>query len=103
MIRTAFLLLALIANRHHYWDIGRLKTGEWHVWAGTLLKWDQGAHAYLEWDDEGFAWCPLWIDLQDPDDEFEPWGWCAKGRIGGETRITTPIVRHHEGPLASCS
>ena len=46
MIRLAFMFLSLIANRHHYWDAGRLKTGEWHVWAGTLVKWEQGVHAY---------------------------------------------------------
>jgi len=44
----------------------------------------------LTWDDEGLEWCALWIDRQDPADEFEAWGWCAEGRVGGEVKIATP-------------
>ena len=90
MIRTAFLLLALLANRHWFWDTGTLNDGSRHVWAGTLVRFEWGVHAALTWDDDGLEWCALWIDRQDPADEFEPWGWCAEGRVGGEVKIVTP-------------
>jgi len=84
MIRTAFLLLALCANRNWFWSGGKLpSTGEWHVWAGTMMRFDYGPHVCLSWDDEGLWWCACWFDRQDEADEFERDVWAVEGRIGG--------------------
>ena len=58
-------------------------TGEWHVWAGTAIRFDAGPHVALSWDDEVFWWCAGWFDRQDEDDEFERDAWGVEGRIGG--------------------
>ena len=81
MLRVVFLLLAILANHRWVWDAGKLRTGEWHVWAGTLVRWEQGPHAYLEWDDEGLAWGYFWCTWQDPLDEFEADAWGCEGRV----------------------
>jgi len=49
MIRTAFMLLALLANRHWFWNVGTLEDGAWHVWAGTAFNVGMGPHVSLEW------------------------------------------------------
>jgi len=81
MLRLAFLLLALVANHHWFWNVGILPDGEWHVWAGTMHRFGEGPHAYLEWDDEGLAWSILWVDWDDPQSEYERDAWGFEGRM----------------------
>jgi len=90
MIHTAFLILTFPATRPFFWNAGTLNDGGRHVWAGALVRFEWGVHASFTWDEDGLEWCALWIDWQDPADEYDPWGWCAEGCMGGETKIVTP-------------
>ena len=85
LIRTAFLLLAFVANRHWLWNAGPLPSyGEWHVWAGTAHRFDFGPYVCLSWDDEGLWWVACWYDRQDEADEFERDVWAVEGRLSRE-------------------
>ena len=86
-----YRLAALIAWTHLLlWNVGTLPSGEYHAWAGTLVRFDRGPHVFLSWDDDGILWSVSWCDRQDPWDPYYAWGWYAEGRVGGETTIITP-------------
>jgi hypothetical protein len=72
------------------WNICSPETGEWMVWAGTLVSFESGTRVALTWDKEASHWCPCWVDRQLPCDEYETWGWYAEWRLGGETKVVTP-------------